>query len=169
MAEEIAQQSEWKITPTAIASAFLDAQGQGPKEISRALGIHEKTVSGWRREPAYLAARERWQNESLMRLEPLIQRERSFALQVHQRALQHLLDALNAEDAEGNPMWAVRAKAADTLASMPVIRALFAVPDDAGGAKANAAAVVHLHVTRNEDGSTNIAREEVVDAEVVSG
>jgi hypothetical protein len=103
--------------------AFLDAQGAGPTEIAAALAINPKTVSKWRKQPAYLDERKRWQEFSMERV---LTNLRSLAGQVAEQALKTLAEALVAVDAEDRPIWSVRVAAAREVGANPILRAMFA-------------------------------------------
>lgn len=133
------------------AGAYYDAQGRGPSEIAGLVGVHEKTISTWRRDPRYLAERARWVDTMLDKIEPMLQRARALHLAALHEVNEMLREAVQATDSEGRPVWSTRVAAAKALIDHPITKALFAAAELAADRdREGGNSVVHLHIHGDE-------------------
>lgn len=95
--------------------ALLDATGHSLTQISALVGVHESTVSRWRRLPAYRDEIERLEKLHVEAVAPLLEQIKSSVAEGASKAVRTFEKALEAVDEDGNPLWRTRLEAAENL------------------------------------------------------
>ena len=128
-------------------AAMLEARGDSRKEIANTVGVAAETISRGRADDAYKAEVERWaerQSDTERRLVERLQLERAEAAIATIVLLREGLEAL---DADGNPFWWARLKAAERIRDwVPLTTGKGAAENDA-----RALAAVTLVIRREGD------------------
>jgi hypothetical protein len=142
------------LSPGLVQAAHLDAQGKSVNEIALAVGLSRQTVSSARNaDPRYLAERRAAMSEAIKPLTEVMEQVREESLSAARKAIQRLIEHLDA-NIEGIPDNAAQREAAKILLNSPVIRHLFGVEQDMNKTVTNVNAV--QIVFRDSDGGTKV-------------
>lgn len=157
------------LTPQQMEAAYFMAQGLGRKEIIAKMKdpVSEKSISNWRGDPAFMAEVELFKASTREGLEAVIVSSQFEAISgLSAKAKQVLIDALDAEDDEGNPLLALRMRAAELFYTKILPRVEAAQAKAEGGAGQGAAVIV-INMPDTPGAAPQIVSGEVVDGEVV--
>lgn len=146
----------------------MDSQGAKVKDLAEAFGVSRTTICNWRASPEYRNERARWTTEILAKIEPLVMRLKISALQAGELAVGTLLDALEATNDNGEPLWWARLRAAEAILRNPAVAA--ALGFEEGGTTIDLNTVVEVVIRHEGDARViDVQSLEVIDAELVAG
>lgn len=168
---------EKALRPEQRAAAALEAAGRNTEEIAAALGVAKGTITSWRKEPLYSVALDEIGRKSNEELAPIVNQIKVALVDGISKAIETLVENLEATDEEGRPLYSVRQAAASSLKSEI---ALFLRPEGSKGGEgdrpqAAAQSVVKVEISPDmvREGSpfhvidADSEEETVPDAEVV--
>lgn len=100
-------------------AAALEAAGRPRAEIAEIVDRGEGTIKRWHQDEEYLKELDRVGASATKLLAPLVAQARSEAIEGARKAIETLVNALEATRKDGEPSWGIRVAAAQTLVGQP--------------------------------------------------